>query len=277
MHEHIHVVCTHTNKHKFMHSRINKHQYTHTQTSIHIHTHTHTHKQTSIYTHTHTNKHQYTHVHTHTHKYTSMRVHTQNQTNPRTHTHTHVPYRQVVPPWEDQEEARKLSRRAHWDVCLQCQIWQQLIRSDTNHPQFFHFFLVPNCYPSCAFDILFNTGIIITVILVLCCIVCQANHLPMSCSVGGQRSSSSLSMAKSSCKDHEITLCECIVVTLALSLTLYQPMTHICVMSSHKPIRIYMGGLTLGVNTLHRLLCFFKLFPMVGKGLTKPRSQARGQ
>ncbi len=49
-------------------------------------------------------------------------------------------------------------------------------------------------------------------------------------------------------------------------LTLYQPMTHICVMSSHKPIRIYMGGLILGVNT--RLFCFFKLFLMVGKGLT---------
>ncbi len=44
-------------------------------------------------------------------------------------------------------------------------------------------------------------------------------------------------------------------------------MTHICVMSSHKPIRIYMGGLILGVNTLYRLFCFFKLFPMVGKGL----------
>ncbi len=28
-----------------------------------------------------------------------------------------------------------------------------------------------------------------------------------------------------------------------------------------------MGGLILGVNTLLRLLCFFKLFPMVGKGL----------
>ncbi len=44
-------------------------------------------------------------------------------------------------------------------------------------------------------------------------------------------------------------------------------MTHICVMSSHKPISIYMGGLILGVNTLYRLFCFFKLFPMVGKGL----------
>ncbi len=38
---------------------------------------------------------------------------------------------------------------------------------------------------------------------------------------------------------------------------------------SHKPIRIYMGGLMLGVNTLYRLFCFFKLFPMVSKGLTR--------
>ncbi len=44
-------------------------------------------------------------------------------------------------------------------------------------------------------------------------------------------------------------------------------MMHICVMSSHKPIRIYMRVLLLGVNTLYRLFCFFKLFPMVGKGL----------
>ncbi len=44
-------------------------------------------------------------------------------------------------------------------------------------------------------------------------------------------------------------------------------MTHICVMSSHKPIKIYMGGLIPGVNTLYRLFCYFKLFPMVGKGL----------
>ncbi len=45
-------------------------------------------------------------------------------------------------------------------------------------------------------------------------------------------------------------------------------MMHICVISSHKPIRIYMpGSLILGVNTLYRLYCFFKLFPMVGKGL----------
>ncbi len=38
-------------------------------------------------------------------------------------------------------------------------------------------------------------------------------------------------------------------------------------MSSHKLIRIYMGGLILGVNTLCRFFCFFKLFPMVDKGL----------
>ncbi len=57
-----------------------------------------------------------------------------------------------------------------------------------------------------------------------------------------------------------LTVC----ITVSRPLTLYQPMTHniICVMSSHKPIRIYMGGLILGVNTLYRL------FPTVGKGLT---------
>ncbi len=37
-------------------------------------------------------------------------------------------------------------------------------------------------------------------------------------------------------------------------------------MSSHKAIRIYMGGLILGVNTLYRLFCFG---PMVGKGLNQ--------
>ncbi len=45
-------------------------------------------------------------------------------------------------------------------------------------------------------------------------------------------------------------------------------MMHICVMSSHKPVRIYMVGLILGINTLYRLFCVFKLFPMVDKGLT---------
>ncbi len=51
-------------------------------------------------------------------------------------------------------------------------------------------------------------------------------------------------------------------------------MTHICVMSSHyKSIRIYMGGLILGINTLYRLYCFCKLFPMVGKGLKRQKSE----
>ncbi len=34
---------------------------------------------------------------------------------------------------------------------------------------------------------------------------------------------------------------------------------------AHKNI---YGGLILGINTLYRLFCFNKLFPMVGKGLT---------
>ncbi len=46
---------------------------------------------------------------------------------------------------------------------------------------------------------------------------------------------------------------------------------YICVMSSLKPIRLYMGGLILGVNTLYRFFCFSKLFPMVGKGLMVQR------
>ncbi len=53
----------------------------------------------------------------------------------------------------------------------------------------------------------------------------------------------------------------------SIELTLYQPMTRMCVMSSRKPIRLYMEGLILGVNTWYRLFCFFKLFPIVGKGL----------
>ncbi len=54
---------------------------------------------------------------------------------------------------------------------------------------------------------------------------------------------------------------------LGKNLTLYQPMTHICVMSSHKPIRIYMEGLILGVNTLYRVFCFIKLFIVGSKEL----------
>jgi len=37
--------------------------------------------------------------------------------------------------------------------------------------------------------------------------------------------------------------------------------------NAHKLIRIYMGGLILGVNTLYMLSCFLKLFALVGKGL----------
>ena len=39
---------------------------------------------------------------------------------------------------------------------------------------------------------------------------------------------------------------------------------YICVMS---PYEFIMAVLILGVNTLYRLFCFFKLFLMVGKGL----------
>ncbi len=72
------------------------------------------------------------------------------------------------------------------------------------------------------------------------------------------------SILLSKCNDSDTSLC---YTGNYPFLTLYQPMTHICVMSSHKPIRIYMWGLILGVNTLYRLFCF-KLFSMVGKGLT---------
>ena len=48
-------------------------------------------------------------------------------------------------------------------------------------------------------------------------------------------------------------------------LTLYQPMTHICVMGVlhffHKAIRIYnMGGLILDADTLYVDICFLKPF-----------------
>ena len=38
--------------------------------------------------------------------------------------------------------------------------------------------------------------------------------------------------------------------------------------NAHKLIRIYMGGLILGINTLYMLSCFLKQFALVGKGLT---------
>ena len=37
--------------------------------------------------------------------------------------------------------------------------------------------------------------------------------------------------------------------------------------NAHKLIRIYIGGLILGVNTLYMLSCFLKQFALVGKGL----------
>ncbi len=45
----------------------------------------------------------------------------------------------------------------------------------------------------------------------------------------------------------------------------YQPMTHICIMSSHKPLRIYMEGLILGVNILYRLFYINPIHPIVFK------------
>ena len=36
---------------------------------------------------------------------------------------------------------------------------------------------------------------------------------------------------------------------------------------THKSIRIYIGGLILGVNTLYMFFCFFKLFAVVGNEL----------
>jgi len=37
--------------------------------------------------------------------------------------------------------------------------------------------------------------------------------------------------------------------------------------NAHKLIRIYMGGLILGVNTLYMLSCLLKQFALVDKGL----------
>ena len=36
---------------------------------------------------------------------------------------------------------------------------------------------------------------------------------------------------------------------------------------THKPIRFYIGGLILGVNTLYMFFCFFELFAVVGNEL----------
>jgi len=37
--------------------------------------------------------------------------------------------------------------------------------------------------------------------------------------------------------------------------------------NAHKLVRIYMGSLIVGVNTLYTLSCFLKQFALVGKGL----------
>ena len=39
--------------------------------------------------------------------------------------------------------------------------------------------------------------------------------------------------------------------------------------NAQKLIRIYMGGLIVGVNTLYMLSCFLKQFGLVGKWLSK--------
>ncbi len=69
---------------------------------------------------------------------------------------------------------------------------------------------------------------------------------------------------------HRVRFDQSVLLNLSwLYFTLHQPTMHIYIMGSHKPIMIYMGGLILGINTLYRLFCFFKLFPMVGKGLNQ--------
>ncbi len=49
----------------------------------------------------------------------------------------------------------------------------------------------------------------------------------------------------------------CIMIAQQTVLTLYQPITHICVMSTHKNL---YGGLILGVNTLYRLFCLIPIY-----------------
>ena len=40
---------------------------------------------------------------------------------------------------------------------------------------------------------------------------------------------------------------------------------------THKPIRIYIGVLILGVNTSYMFFCFFKLFAVLGNELMRLR------
>jgi len=43
--------------------------------------------------------------------------------------------------------------------------------------------------------------------------------------------------------------------------------------NAHKLIRIYMGDLIVGVNTLYTLSCFLKQFALVGKRVNSSYSQ----
>ncbi len=62
-----------------------------------------------------------------------------------------------------------------------------------------------------------------------------------------------------------------IYIYKAPMITLYQPMMHIWVISSYENL---YGGFNTRRYTLYRLFCFFKLFPMVGKGKTRQSSRA---
>ncbi len=75
-----------------------------------------------------------------------------------------------------------------------------------------------------------------------------------------QISSSNVSVTQSSVQEN--------IVVWELSLPTNDKCIYASCMSfhNHNHKNLY-GGLTLGVNTLYRLFCFFNLFPIVGKGL----------
>ncbi len=52
-----------------------------------------------------------------------------------------------------------------------------------------------------------------------------------------------------------------IILVVSASLTLYSLKFSDAPGAAHKPIRIYMGGLILGVNTLYMIFCFFNSLP----------------
>jgi len=53
---------------------------------------------------------------------------------------------------------------------------------------------------------------------------------------------------------------------MVIKLKTYAPYTaHMSLENAHKLIRIYMGGLILGVDALYMLSCFLKQFALVGK------------